>query len=68
MSHMDILRYNERDLIRTIEKEKAKEQNDLTRYYIAEFEKCLEDIREQIKVEEARLLQVNNGCSGTMCL
>ena len=52
MSKLDILKWNERDLINTIKKEKAKEQNDLTRYYITKFEEMLEDIRKQIKKEE----------------
>ena len=54
MSKLDILKWNEKDIINTIEREKAKEQNDLTRYYIRKFEEMLEDIRGQIKEEESK--------------
>lgn len=59
MSKLDILKYNVRDTIRIIEKEKSKPQNDLTRYYIREFTKVLEDLQEQIREEEKRLEGLN---------
>ena len=55
LSKIDVLKYNVRDTIRIIEKEKSKPQNDLTRYYIREFTKVLEDLKEQIREEEKRL-------------
>ena len=55
MTHLEILKWNEKDIIRSIEKEKAKPQDILTEHYIKEFEKMLQDIRMQIKEEEDRL-------------
>lgn len=49
------LRWNERDILKSIENEKAKPQNDLTRYYINKLEDMLQDIREQIKEEELKV-------------
>lgn len=52
---LGVLRWNERDILKSIENEKAKPQNDLTRYYISKFEDMLQDIREQIKEEELKV-------------
>ena len=52
MSHLDILKWNERDILNSIEKEKQKPQNGLTKYYIEKFEEMLEDIRKQIAEAE----------------
>lgn len=49
---LELLKWNERDLIRQIEREKSKRQDGLTEYYIKEFTKMLEDIRKQIAEEE----------------
>ena len=37
---LELLKWNERELLRQIEREKAKRQDGLTEYYIKEFTKC----------------------------
>lgn len=52
--HLGILKWNEKDILNSIEKEKAKPQNELTKYYIEKFTEMLEDIRKQIAEEEKK--------------
>lgn len=52
--YLGILKWNEKDIINSIKKEKAKQQNELTEYYIEKFTKMLEDIRKQIAEEEKK--------------
>lgn len=51
---LELLKWNERDLLRQIEREKAKRQDGLTEYYIKKFTEMLEDIRKQIVEEEKK--------------
>lgn len=61
MSRLDILKWNERDILNSIEKEKQKPQDDLTKYYIKNFEVMLEDIQKQIKEIEQNKTTVLKG-------
>ena len=45
MTHLEILKWNERDILNSIERERQKPQNELTQYYINKFEEMLEDIQ-----------------------
>ena len=55
MTHLEILKWNERDILNSIERERQKPQNELTQYYINKFEEMLEDIQKQIVAAESKV-------------
>ena len=55
MTHLEILKWNERDILNSIERERQKPQNELTQYYINTFEEMLEDIQKQIVEAESKV-------------